>query len=87
MRANPVHQTDATFGVTERHQILSHDSHAQRRTVRLGQFLGERDRLPEAAEIFAHRRFRIRLRQDVILFRCQHLLPLRFIVSRKTAGN
>src|SRR6267378_6449660 len=44
---------DATTAIAEYHQVLSEDSHAERRN---GQITRERHRLPEPAQIFAARR-------------------------------
>ena len=51
----PGDEADPAAGVTEGDEILTHDLHADRRAVRLGQLARQRDRLPEAPEVLPHR--------------------------------
>jgi len=55
MRALRLDQADPAAGVAERDQLLAQHLDADRRAVGLGQLARQRDRLPEAPEIFAHR--------------------------------
>ena len=56
MRAIRVDQTDSSLRVAESDQVLAEQPHAHRRAVFLGQFGGQRRRLPIAAEQLASRR-------------------------------
>src|ERR671934_2549257 len=53
MRAVEMEQSEPTAPVTEQHEIFAEDAQAQRDVAEIAR---ERDRLPEAPEIFAARR-------------------------------
>jgi hypothetical protein len=56
MRAVLGQHADGAVRVAKGNQVLTQQSEAQWRTVRLGQFFGEQGWHPEAADELAHRR-------------------------------
>ena len=68
VRAISVHKSDATIRIAEGDQILAHDPHADGYTVCSPQFFRQGDRQPEEPEEFAHRRARIGVRNELVVF-------------------
>ncbi len=77
MRAVFVEETDAPFGVAERHQLLAQQLDAHRRAVGLGQLLREQRGNPVPAHGLAHRRAGADAGDELVLFACQHASPPR----------
>ncbi len=72
MRAELVDQADAALGVAEGDQLFAHQLDLDRRTVRLGQLVGEQERRPIAAQQFAHQRAGADAAELLVLFTRHH---------------
>ena len=75
MRAELVDQAEPSLAVAERDEPLGQHLDPHRRTVVLGQLLGEQHRHPVAAEQCAHRRARPGLGDEIVLFFSEHARP------------
>ena len=69
VRAVRLDQSDPAFRVAKGDQIFAHHFDADRRAVGLGNFTRERNRLPEAPEILAHRGAGIRAGEQLVVGR------------------
>jgi hypothetical protein len=62
MRAEGIEEADAAGGIADGDELLAEDLDADGSAVGAGQFLGEGDGQPEAAEELTHRRAGVRVR-------------------------
>src|SRR6266705_5867476 len=67
VRAVRLDQPYPAFRVAKGDQVLAHQFDADRRAVGLGNFTRERNRLPEAPEILAHRSAGIRAGEQLVV--------------------
>jgi hypothetical protein len=77
VRTELVDQAETPLGIAKRQHPLRQQLQFDRRPTRFLNFLGQQRRQPVTAEQLAHRRAITRLRQQIVLFFPQHVLPLR----------
>jgi hypothetical protein len=70
--AELVDQSDAALAVAEGDQVLAYQLHPYRRTIRLGDFLRQQERLPVAPQQFAHQRAGADTAELLVLFTRHH---------------
>ena len=73
VRAVLVEHAEAAGGVAKRHQVLTQQPHAYRRTVALGDLLGQARRYPVAPHQLAHRRIALYPAKQLVVFDAQHI--------------
>jgi hypothetical protein len=72
MRAERLDDADAAVGIAEGHQVLAQELDPNRRTIGFGEFLWQQGWQPEAAQQLAHRRARVGLGDQRVVFSAQH---------------
>ena len=72
VRTGRLHQTDTPVAGAESDQVFVHHLDANWRAILLRQFTRQSDRLPEVAEVAAHRGVRAGARQEFVVFTAQH---------------